>query len=257
MGIRVRRGASASLIPWEGMNSLLPLRSVLSLSLAVLLLSACAASSPALSEWEGAEHDDAIACEDADADQCVVLACEEGECGIFGCEDVDPEAVARAPLNHGAELARGYRPSFRIPGTQRNWRRAGLRDGARPRMTFHFQYRHGYLPAFPRLEGRLIKHHLFPQQENLATWFKLQGINIHQWTMLIPEHAHLRIHRGARGGAWNAAWQQFVIANRHRHVPPEELLRTAFEFAFRFDIVGPLMPYSATVSPPGPQLFAP
>ncbi|WP_375770623.1 TIGR02269 family lipoprotein [Archangium gephyra] len=78
-----------------------------------------------------------------------------------------------------------------------------------------------------------------------------------QWTMLIPEHVHLRIHRGAGGGAWNAAWEQFRIANRHRRVPPEELLRTAFEFAFRFDIVGPLMPYSATVSPPGPQLLAP
>lgn len=257
MGLRVRRGASASLIQGAGMNSLLPLRSLLSLFLSALLLAACATSSPAVREWERAEHDDASGCEDADADQCVVLACEDGECGIFGCEDVDPEAVARAPLSHGAELARGYRPLFRTPGTQRNWRRTGLRDGVRPRLTFHFEYRHGYLPAFPRLEGRLIKHHLFPQQENLATWFKIQGINIHQWTMLIPEHVHLRIHRGAGGGAWNAAWEQFRIANRHRRVPPEELLRTAFEFAFRFDIVGPLMPYSATVSPPGPQLLAP
>jgi uncharacterized lipoprotein (TIGR02269 family) len=239
------------------MNSLPPLRSLLSLFFSALLLAACATSSPAVREWERAEQGDASGCEDADADQCVVLACEEGECGIFGCEDVDPEAVARAPLSHGAELARGYRPSFRTPGTQRNWRRAGLRDGVRPRLTFHFEYRHGYLPAFPRLEGRLIKHHLFPQQEKLALWFKIQGINIHQWTMLIPEHVHLRIHRGARGGAWNAAWEQFRIANRHRRVPPEELLRTAFEFAFRFDIVGPLLPYSATVSPPGPQLLAP
>ncbi len=124
-------------------------------------------------------------------------------------------------------------------------------------MAFHFQYRYGFLPAFPRLEGRLIKHHLFPQQPKLAQWFKAQGINIHQWTMLVPEHVHLRIHRGASGGPWNEAWRQFKAANEHRRVSQEELLRKAFELAFRFDIVGPVMPYYTPVPPPGPQLLAP
>ncbi|QRK12574.1 DUF2380 domain-containing protein [Archangium violaceum] len=98
---------------------------MLPLSLAALL-AACATSSPTPRTWEASEREDVIACEDADADRCVVLACDEGECGIFGCEDVEPEAGAHAPLNHGAELTRGYRPPFRSPGTQRNWRRAGL-----------------------------------------------------------------------------------------------------------------------------------
>jgi uncharacterized lipoprotein (TIGR02269 family) len=230
-------------------------RLVLSLSLAALLLAACAPSAPALRTWEDGETS---TCEETGADQCVVLACDEGECGLFDCEDLDPEALARVPLAHGAELARNFqRPPYRAPGTQRSWRRAGLREDARPRMTFHFQYRQGFLPAFPRLEGKLIKHHLFPQAQEFRVWFNQNRINIHEWTMLVPEHVHLRIHRGANGGLWNEAWRQFMNANRRGRVPREEMLRKAFELALRFDIAGPIRPYYAPVPPPGPQLLAP
>jgi len=124
-------------------------------------------------------------------------------------------------------------------------------------MTFHFRYRHGFLPAFPRLDGKLIKHHLFPQEPRLAAWFQGQGINVHEWTMIIPEHVHLRIHRGARGGLWNEAWRQYRDANSARRVPPEELLAKAFEFALRFDIAGPIRSYYGPIPPPGPQLVSP
>ncbi|WP_257463225.1 SitA6 family polymorphic toxin lipoprotein [Archangium lipolyticum] len=233
------------------------------LSLAALLLSGCGTTSPASRAWVDAAQDEARECDNPDADQCVLLACdgEQGECGIFRCADVDPEAVTHAPLAHGAELARGgsySRPPFRAPGTSRNWRRTGLRDGARPRLTFHFRYREGFLPAFPRLEGKLVKHHLFPQASDLAAWFVQNGINPHEWTMVIPEHVHLRIHRGGgRGGAWNEAWRKFRDANLEREVSPTELLAKAFELAYRFDIVGPIVPYGHTLVPPGPQLFAP
>jgi uncharacterized lipoprotein (TIGR02269 family) len=229
---------------------------LLSLFLASLL-TACTNSSPALRAGEGAEHDDPSSCDDVYADQCVVLACDGDECGIFGCEDLDLEAFAQAPLGHGAELARFPRPPFRGPGPQRNWRRTGLREDARPRVTVHFRYRHGILPAFPWLEGKLVKHHLFPQAQQFRAWFTERGINIHEWTMLLPAEVHLRIHRGADGGPWNAAWRQFYEANQHRVVPREELFRKAFELAFRFDIVGPIMPYYSPVLPPGPQLLAP
>ncbi|HZH17918.1 MAG TPA: TIGR02269 family lipoprotein [Archangium sp.] len=140
----------------------------------------------------------------------------------------------------------------------RNWRRTGLREGAGPRMAFHLRYREGFLPAFPRLEGRLIKHHLFPQAADLAAWFRAQGINPHDWTMVIPAHVHLRVHRaGVRGGLWNHAWRDFKNANQGRAVLPEELLAKAFELAYRFDIVGPIVPYGHTLVAPGPQMFAP
>ena len=146
-------------------------RTPLLLFLFALLLTACATSSPTLRTWAGAAPDDTTACDNADADLCVVLACDEGECAFFDCADVEPEALTHERLAHGAELARFPRPPFRGPGTQRNWRRAGLREDARPRMTFHFSYRQGFLPAFPRLEGTLIKHHLFPQAQEFRKWF--------------------------------------------------------------------------------------
>jgi uncharacterized lipoprotein (TIGR02269 family) len=238
-----------------------PLRSPfpLGLCLTVLLLSGCATPSPATRAWVDAQAEDSRECEAPGADACVVLACEgeEGLCGVFSCEDVDPEALAFASSASGVELAR-FRPPPRNPGSSRNWRRTGLRAGAQPRMTFHFRYREGYLPAFPRLEGKLVKHHLFPQAAEFAEWFRSSGINPHQWTMVLPEQVHLRIHRGdGRGGLWNQAWREFKDANLDRRVPPAELLAKAFELAYRFDIVGPIVPYGHTLVPPGPQLFAP
>uniref|UniRef100_UPI00358DC04B SitA6 family polymorphic toxin lipoprotein n=1 Tax=Stigmatella ashevillensis TaxID=2995309 RepID=UPI00358DC04B len=92
---------------------------------------------------------------------------------------------------------------------------------------------------------RLIKHHLFPQEARLAVWFRANGINIHEWTMLIPEQVHLRVHKGARGGLWNEAWRQYYEANSARSVSREELLSKAFELALRYDIAGPIHSYYA------------
>lgn len=238
-----------------------PLQQLLPLSvcLTALVLSGCATSSPATRDRVDEHGDDISGCEAPDADLCVVLACdgEAGACGVFACEDVDPDALAFTSSAPGVELAR-FRPPPRNPGPSRNWRHTGLRAGAQPRMAFHFRYREGYLPAFPRLGGKLIKHHLFPQAPDLAAWFRKNGIDPHAWTMVLPEHVHLRIHRGGnRGGAWNQAWREFRDANRDRQVPPEELMAKAFELSYRFDIVGPIIPYGHTLVPPGPQLFAP
>lgn len=229
------------------------------LSLVVLLLSGCGTSSPATRAWEQAEQEEIDACEAPGADQCIVLACdgEQGACGVFGCEDVDPEAVAHAPLAHGAELARGgtYRPPRRGPGPSR-WRRTGVRDGAQPRMRFHFEYRFGYLPAFPRYTGRVVKHHLFPQAQEFQEYFRRAGIDTHQYTLLIPEHIHREIHSGdGRGGAWNAAWREFKNANQ-KGPTRDALFGHALELAFRFRLVGPIVPYHQPVRPLGPQLYS-
>uniref|UniRef100_UPI00358DBFBC DUF2380 domain-containing protein n=1 Tax=Stigmatella ashevillensis TaxID=2995309 RepID=UPI00358DBFBC len=106
--------------------------------------------------WETAQQAVPSECDEPRADQCVLFACDEGECGLFGCEDMAPDGAPRVFPGNNVDPARGFRAPFRAPGTHRNWRRAGLREDAKPRMTFHFRYRHGFLPAFPRLEGRLI-----------------------------------------------------------------------------------------------------
>ncbi|AKQ69002.1 putative lipoprotein [Myxococcus hansupus] len=108
-----------------------------------------------------------------------------------------------------------------------------------------------YVPAVPRPRGKLIKHHLFPQEPRLAAWFRAAGIDIHQFTMVVPEHVHWRIHSGkgmGPGGAWNNAWRRFVVANPR---PPSKdvIMRHAIELAFRFELSGPVVPYNVPITP--------
>ncbi len=203
--------------------------------LAVLLLGACGTPSSVVREETGR-------CEYADAEQCLVLACDGGACGLFDCEDLDSEGP-------DVELARGYRTPQRPPAF-RNWRNMGIRPGARPRMVFHFRYREGFLPALPREPGKLVHHHLFPQQPLLANWFRRNGVDIHKFTILIPEHIHRQIHSGTgRGGMWNQAWRDYRESVRNRPVTPEELHRKAVELIFRFELTGPVVPHNTRMAP--------
>ncbi len=226
--------------------------------LLVTLLAGCGTPSPVTRAWEDAARTTTSACEAPEADQCVTLACdgEEGLCGVFACEDVAPEPVASTARGQDAEQVReaAFRPPPRGPAPFRHWRRLGIREGAQPRMRFHFEYRFGFLPAFPRYEGKVIKHHLFPQAEEFRKWFSRARIDPHQYTLVIPEPIHLRIHAGdGRGGLWNAAWREYVLANE-RPPPPEVIFRHAFKLAFRYKLVGPIVPYHHRVVPIGPQL---
>ncbi|GHG67630.1 hypothetical protein GCM10012319_10100 [Comamonas sp. KCTC 72670] len=180
--------------------------------------------------------------------RCVVLACDEGACGLFLCGDADEGASSLA-----VEKAVG-RPAFRGPGTYRNWwqRRTGIRPDAQPLAVASVSRRYPvFVPAVPRPRGKLIKHHLFPQEPRLAAWFRAAGIDIHQFTMVVPEHVHWRIHSGkgmGPGGAWNNAWRQFVMANPR---PPSKdvIMRHAIELAFRFELSGPVVPYNVPITP--------
>lgn len=191
-----------------------------------------------------------------EADRCIVVACdgEMGECGIFLCSDVEAsDAVAVEPAQFRPP------PTRRPPRPPRDWRRTGIRDGVRPRVRVpYFAYRWGYLPAFPSLEGKVVRHHLFPQAEEFALFFERHKIDIHKYTMLVPEPIHLSIHAGRDGGPWNAAWREYRRVNQDRRdIPPEELLRHAIELSFRFRLAGPIVPYRGSLVPPaGPQLFA-
>jgi uncharacterized lipoprotein (TIGR02269 family) len=226
--------------------------------LLVLLLSACATAPHGLRTWEESERVER--CEYAEEEQCVALACEGGDCGLFDCEDVDAEALEQAPAQYEVELAQGaYRPPHRPPAF-RNFRNMGIRPGAHPRMVFHFRYRQGFLPALPREPGKLVHHHLFPQQKDLAEWFAQNGVDIHRFTILIPEHIHRQIHSGTgRGGMWNQAWQDYRRSLRGYAPTPDELHRKAVEFIFRFELTGPVVPYNTPVAPYelGLQLRAP
>jgi uncharacterized lipoprotein (TIGR02269 family) len=92
--------------------------------------------------------------------------------------------------------------------------------------------------------GRFEKHHIFPQATDLARWFKSKGIDIHQYTLPIPRDVHVRIHSGgARGGAWNEAWREFMNANGG--APKEEVFKHAGELIYRFQLLGgPIQQYN-------------
>ncbi|ATB45502.1 TIGR02269 family lipoprotein [Corallococcus macrosporus] len=224
---------------------------------------ACGTASPALREWADAEWQaDADECHESSQQRCVVLACDEGVCGLFRCEDVADDAVAHGRKVWAVEKATG-RPSFRGPGSYRNWwqRRTGIRRDAHPLATAPLARRAPvFIPAIPRAHGKLIKHHLFPQEPRLAAWFRAAGIDIHQFTMVVPERVHWTIHSGkgmGPGGAWNNAWRQFVMANPR---PPSRdvIMRHAIELAFRFELSGPVVPYNVPVTPgmSGPRIEA-
>jgi uncharacterized lipoprotein (TIGR02269 family) len=87
-----------------------------------------------------------------------------------------------------------------------------------------------------------VRHHIFPQASDLKIWFTRQGVKFHSFTLLIPEHIHRRIHSGGqRGGMWNEAWREFQDANPN--APPEAIYRHAGELIYRFELMGPIVPY--------------
>jgi uncharacterized lipoprotein (TIGR02269 family) len=217
-----------------------------SLLVASWLVSACATSHPVVRAWEEAAP--APGCESPEEDSCVTLACEEYLCGFFRCEDV---VVVEAPRPE-VERVQFVRPGLPMgaPRSGRWWRRSpGLRDGAEPVMTFRWYAASQPLPLPPRPplslpSGRFQKHHIFPQAEDLALWFKGRGINIHDYTLLIPEHVHRRIHAGGPyGGLWNESWREFRKANRDRAPSREDIYRHAGALIYRFELTGPVQPY--------------
>lgn len=205
-------------------------------------LVACGSSSSALREWEDTPHGEAEAC--GGDDRCVTVVCgleEEDLCGLYRCEDT------------GALLARGggrppvtaSAPGF---GPRRNWGGAQALPGERDAILTFRWYNHpapvrpaDKLPSGPGWE----RHHLYPQETAMKAWFARapRGINVHDFTMIIPRSEHVRIHNpGGRGGPWNEAWREFARLNpraNQQHVK-EQLAKMLVEF----NVMGPVVPYT-------------
>jgi uncharacterized lipoprotein (TIGR02269 family) len=204
-------------------------------------LAACATSSPTV--YAGDEVPEVVdsweeGCED---ERSLVLLCrEEGEeCGFFRCREVVPRELLLASRGGGSTYMPGGNPSLR------RWRGRpiGWPRNTEPVLTFRFNRHFDPKPqplALP--PGRWVRHHLFPQA--FQDWFHRQGVpDIHQFTLLIPEHVHLRIHGGGpSGGRWNHAWSRFM--NSNPAASPAEIYRYAGELIFRFELTGPVVPYS-------------
>ncbi|MFP2929085.1 TIGR02269 family lipoprotein [Pyxidicoccus sp. 3LG] len=214
------------------------------------LLTACA-STPS-----GQEPGARTECDDPGSDRCITLLCGVEACGIYYCEDVQPERVVRSqalvpvrpppapqPFPHTSNpqrfrgsrqgLPRNAEPVFIIP-----WNQSSEEAAARRQQDDQDQDKRTW-----------VKHHVFPQE--FKKWFQFKRINIHDWTLVIEKHIHERIHYGARGGPWNAAWRQFIEDNED--VGEQDIHLFAVQLIFRFELSGPIVPYNRkTVIPAFP-----
>jgi uncharacterized lipoprotein (TIGR02269 family) len=236
-----------------------------------VLLAGCAASEPSLRELElpGATSQE-VAQEVADT--CLTVLCDEEVCGFFRCEDV-AEAMA---ASEGTEAAPGgvvkvldmqglgLHPPGYSGSPMRYWGRPlplQREQGAVFIIPWRNHHLRNLLPSQKQLieeANRKInrphdKHHIFPQE--FKKWFELRGIDIHQWTMFIETKQHQSIHRGARGGPWNAAWRQFIAEREGLKVTKEEIWKHAWELCVRFGLMAPLHPYYGKTQLPPPMPF--
>lgn len=232
--------------------------SCLGLVLFSVLLSACVTAAPGVREdvespevvpasWKAARADSS----------CVVPLCDDSRCAIWRCQDVaevedhpvllaqavlvepELEPMLDAPLavdpspsrwwGHPLAEPNSAAPVFEIPW--HNWRE---RELSARRLYRHQCIKSPYEP--------FEKHHIFPQQEELAAWFKIKGIDIHAFTIRLPKDFHTWLHSGGpNGGQWNAAWRQFK--DEKPDAPPEAIWHFAGELMMRFGVNGPLVPY--------------
>ncbi len=190
-----------------------------------LLLAACATSTPVLREDDEAPEV-VSSWEEARADpSCVVPLCDEERCAIWRCQDL-VEEVDDSP---SVVLARGPMPvvGLRPPlvGNPSRWWAPPLAAPTYAEPVFEIPW-HNWKTREQLAQQRkhplgcmlppepLEKHHIFPQQEELARWFASKGIDIHDFTVSIPRSFHRWLHSGGpSGGQWNAAWRQFKEDN--------------------------------------------
>jgi uncharacterized lipoprotein (TIGR02269 family) len=226
-----------------------------------VLLAGCAASGPSLRE----EAEPEASCQQAERDEgetCLALLCDEEVCGFLRCEDV-AEAVAErvgsdaAPGSVVKTWANPSTVSVYRPGSSpmRYWGRPlALPEERGAVFIIPWRNHHHHRNLLPsqkqliaeaneRLNRPHEKHHIFPRE--FVAWFKEKGIDIHQWTMLIEEGLHKRIHRGEKGGPWNDAWRQFKDAKPR--ASKEEIWAHAWELCVRFGLSAPLQPYYSPV----------
>jgi len=235
------------------------------LALLGLLLSACVTSTPAVREEDETPEAVSTSWVDARADPtCVVPLCDEERCALWRCQDVaeveaHPVLLAQAmvPAVEPAPLFEPA-PMLRTPGVgdPARWWGVPLATPTGVDPIFEIPWHHWREREQQRLAQKIYrfyclrgphepyeKHHIFPQQKDLALWFKGKHIDIHAFTIRLPRSFHQWLHSGGpQGGQWNEAWRQFVMKNRDT-ATTEDIWRFAGDLMSRFGVMGPLVPY--------------
>ncbi|WP_052420132.1 TIGR02269 family lipoprotein [Hyalangium minutum] len=171
--------------------------------------------------------------------------CGGGQCGLYRCREVQEHLPAGSVL-----LTRGGGLSLPIVGggAQRNWGSAQeLPQDKRPVFIIPWRHKPPLLPsqiqALKEAEQERRKphekHHIFPQASR--EWFEGKKIDIDEYTIPLEVEKHRSIHRGERGGPWNAAWRKWIFDNGD--ATKEEIFRYAGQLIYEFELFGPIVPY--------------
>jgi uncharacterized lipoprotein (TIGR02269 family) len=211
-------------------------------------LVACAAAQPAGGQdADAGDEGEPVSFEEACADEGSLLAlCSGTQCGVFPCREV----MARLPEGRVVRTWAEVEPLAEVGvGVQRYWGSAPEWPwDTRPVFIIPWDHKPPLLPSQQLMLAEQAaernrpheKHHVFPQA--FGWWFSRQGINIHEYVIPLEVTKHRSIHRGERGGPWNAAWEEFIRAHP---TPPSkaEIFRYAGQLCYQFELFGPVLPY--------------
>jgi len=210
-------------------------------------LAACATTQRSGSEEPGCEEGaEAASYEEVCAQEGSLLAlCAGEQCGLYRCRELQERwAVGRVVLARGGGVVL---PNPQL-GAQRNWGSAQeLPQDPRPVFIIPWRHKPPLLPTQQQMLEEAAKewakphekHHIFPRA--FREWFTAQGIDIDAYVILLEVEKHRSIHRGERGGPWNAAWDKFIKEHKGR-VAKEEIHRYAGKLIYEFELFGPVIP---------------
>src|SRR5262245_19945139 len=231
------------------MMSQFPLRTMWLLLLLSCGLAACATNQGAGGTSARAEEEgQAVSFEEGCEDETSLLAvCGESECGLFQCREVrEALGVGRVVLARGGAVVL---PGAQA-GVQRYWGSAQqLPQDTRPVFIIPWRHKPPLLPSQQQMLEEAARqwarpherHHIFPRM--FREWFRLRGIDIDEFVILLEVEKHRSIHRGANGGPWNAAWYKFINEHLVTPVSKEEIYRYAGQLIYEFELFGPVVPY--------------
>lgn len=214
---------------------------------AVGALTACATLPISREEGPGCEGKaEVLSFEEAcTAEHSLVALCGDEQCGLYRCQEVmDRLPEGEVVLTRGGGLSL---PSVG-GGAQRYWGSAQeLPRDSRPVFIIPWGPKPPLLPsqlqALKEAEEERRKpherHHIFPRAFRL--WFLRKGIDIDEFVIVLEVQKHRNIHRGERGGPWNAAWLQWIMKNQGAE--KAEIYRYAGQLIYEFELFGPVVPY--------------
>jgi uncharacterized lipoprotein (TIGR02269 family) len=201
-----------------------------------------------------------------------VVLCDERQCGAYRCREVVEHLTAEQvvlarhlrpplPTNPGQGSTNTKTPPLPSPGPGIERYRGsaqGAPGNAQPVFIIPWgpQPQPELLPSQKQFlaEAEAYRkkphegHHIYPRA--FREWFTAQGVDIDEYILPLEVEEHRRIHRGANGGPWNAAWKKFIEA--HRSASPEEIHRHAGQLIYEFGLFGPILSYKLWTQLPPP-----